>query len=138
MKKIIFIMLISLSLQGLAQIKSGVYCSNKMYEYSFINGQYDSGGLSGDEITYIHIEDYAFRIYTNPIDAGETYHSVYIGKTRDGYDMYGVSPGERMEYKDGKLIIFYNFNYETLYYDNTVEFHNLEFINRMPNLMYED
>ena len=137
MKKMIFIMLITLSFQGMAQIESGVYASNEFYNYTFNNGKSIDGGLVDTETTYIHVEENAFRVYFGEKDAGKTYHHMYIGKTGDGFEMYGVSRGDRMEYKDGVLLLFYNFNNETLYYDNSVEFHNLTYIGRKPNLLNE-
>ena len=134
MKKIIFIMLITLSFQGIAQIESGVYTSNEFYKYNFENGEVISGGLIDDNTTYIHIEENAFRIYSQESDAGTTHHCVYIGETKDGYEMYGVSKGDRMEYKDGLFLLFYDFNNETLYYDSSIELHNLKYKSRKPNL----
>lgn len=134
MKKMIFIMLVALSFQGVAQIENGVYTSSEFYKYSFDSGQVVSGGFVSDEITYIHIEDNAFRLYSQEWDAGTTHHCVYIGKTKDGFEMYGVSKGDRMEYKDGLFLLFYDFNNETLYYDSSLEFHNLKYKERKPNL----
>lgn len=140
MKKIIFIMLISLSFQGMAQIENGVYKSNSMKEHSFIDCEYISTKIITQAEFYIHISDCAFRVYSSERDAGQTYPYVYIGVTKDGYEMYGASPDDRLEYKDGELTLFYNFSNASGCYDTSIVYDNLQYHTSVPDLLgvYEE
>ena len=137
MRKTVFFVIIILTLQGFSQVEKGVYTSKAMYEYEFNNGEQIGGGLSLKENTYIHFGECGFRVYVGSKDAGNTFPSVYVGKTEDGYEMYGLYPDDRAEYKDNNLYIFYNFNDDSGYYDSSTEFHGLEYIGGVPDLLDE-
>ena len=137
MKKVILFVITALALQGFSQVENGVYTSKSMYEYEFESGKMISGGLTVEDNTFIHFSDCGFRVYVGSKDAGNTFPSIYIGETADGFEMYGVYPDDRAEFKDDNLYIFFNFNETTGYYDSSTEFHDLKYIGRVPDLLDE-
>ena len=59
-------------------------------------------------------------------------------KNMDGWEIYTVYPDERMEYKDGHIVWFYDFNPETGYYRYSTEFKNIEKIQCQNNLVNQN
>jgi hypothetical protein len=126
MKNTIFLMLLALSLQGFAQIKSGVYTSDETWVFKWDDQGYeDDGILMDEEPFFIEFNDYGFRLYMQEGDVGEMFPAMYV-KSMDGWDIYCVHPDERMEYKDGHMVWFYDFNSSTGYYNNSTEFKNMK------------
>jgi len=119
-------MLLALSLQGFAQIKSGVYTSDETWVFKWDDQGYeDDGILMDEEPFFIEFNDYGFRLYMEEGDVGEMFPAMYV-KSMDGWDIYCVHPDERMEYKDGHMVWFYDFNSSTGYYNNSTEFKNMK------------
>ena len=126
MKNAIFLMLITLSFQGLAQISSGVYTSNETWSFEWDKEGYEvDGTLMDEEPFFIDFSDHGFRIYLEEGDVGDMYPLMYVTE-RDGWEVYSVYPDEKMKYKDGHMVWFYNFNNETGYYKYSTEFKNIK------------
>ena len=126
MKNTIFLMLLALSLQGFAQMDPGVYTSNETWYVNWTDeGLENHGDLVDEEPFFIEVRDHGFRIYNKEGDSGSMYSAMYV-KNMDGWEVYSVYPDERMEYKDGHLIWFYNFNNSTGYYERSTEFKNIK------------
>ena len=138
MKKAIFLVIISLALQGFSQIRSGVYFTNDVLDFKFVDGEQDGKAMVCSKDTYIHITETGFRLYGQKGDTGESFSLVYMGLDSDGYEVYAVPDGARLEYKDGFLVLFYNFDNDTGWYKNSTEFHDIVYLNNSPNLNYED
>jgi len=119
-------MLLALSLQGFAQIKSGVYTSNETWSFKWDEDGYEeSGTLMDEDPFFIEFNKYGFRLYMEEGDVGTMYPAMFV-KNEDDWDIYCVYPDERMEYKDGHLVWFYDFNSSTGYYNNSTEFKNIK------------
>ena len=126
MKNTIFLMLLALSFQGFAQIDSGVYTSNETWTFEWEDEGYeDNGGLIDEDPFFIEFSDYGLRLYMKEGDVGEMFPAMYV-KNMDGWEIYCIHPDERLEYKDGHIVWFYNFNDETGYYKNSTEFKNVK------------
>lgn len=137
MKRAVFMVILSLALQGFSQIKSGVYHTDQSYKYSFIDGKQDGGPYFRNGDIYIHITDNGFRIYKQEGDTGNSYPLVYMNKDNEGYQVYAVPPGGRLEFKDDFMVMFYNFDDDTGWYQNSTEWHKLKYIRKGPELEYE-
>ena len=138
MKKTIFLVIISLTLQGFSQIKSGVYFTKEVLDFKFIDGQQDGKAMTNPDETYVHITEAGFRIYGQKGDTGESFSLIYMGLDNDGYHVYAVPDGDRLEYSDGFLVLFYNFDNDTGWYRNSTEFHDLVYVGDKPDLKYEE
>ena len=128
-------MLITLSFQGVAQIDNGVYIANSMKEHTFVDCEYADTQVITQAEFYVHVSDCAYRVYSGERDAGQTFAYTYIGITKDGYEMYGVSPDDRLEFKDNELTLFFNFNNESGCYDNSIVYDNLKYHTSIPDLL---
>ena len=133
-ENLVFILFLFITQFLFSQIKSGVYECPKMYKFTFEDGKYLDGGLVVDENTYIHIAEYGMRIYVGEDDAGNTYPYVYMGKDSEGWETYGVFADDKIEYKDGKMVFYYDFDKDSGYYTHSTEFIGMEYSRRKPNL----
>lgn len=139
MKKAIFLVIISLALQGFSQVKTGVYKSDVS-----INFEWDKGIQMGDPYIYdkpllLHITTTGLRVYKKHSDTGRSYSMIYMGEDEDGYHIYAVPFGDRFEINsDDTAVLFYNFDNETGWYQNSIEYRDLEYISNVPILDYEE
>ena len=90
MKKTIFLVIISLTLQGFSQIKSGVYFTKEALDFKFKDGEQDGEVIINPSETYIHITKTGFRLYGQKGDTGESFSLIYMGLDNDGYDVYAI------------------------------------------------
>ena len=110
MKKMIFLVILSLSLQGFSQVKSGVYRISEALNFEWDNGNPDGDVYSYDGPMFIHITETGFRVYLKRGDVGMSYPLVFIGKSSDGYYTYAVPFGDKFEIKNDVAVLFYDFN----------------------------
>ena len=137
MQKEIFMVILSLSFQGFSQIKSGVYLTQEIYDFVFIDGEQLGNPKQSSKDTYLHITDNGFRIYTQEGDTGESYSLVFMGVDNTGYNIYAVPLGNRLEFKDDFMVMFHNFDNETGWYGNSTEWHKLKYVRKEPKLEYK-
>jgi|TARA_R100000084_G_C4647655_1_gene147731 hypothetical protein len=138
MKKAIFLVIVSLALQGFSQVESGVYKAVEVLNFEWDNGIQVGDPYSSDYQDLIHITDNGFRAYKKHLDTGNSYPMIYIGLDKEGYHTYAVPFGDRFEMKDDFAVFFYNFNNETGWYMNSTEWRGLEYISNVPILDYEE
>ena len=140
MKKAIFLVIISLTLQGFSQVRSGVYKGTERVEFMWKNGEQDGDTYYSESSFLLHITNNGFRAYKKPLDTGNSWPIIYIGKDRDGYETYAVPFGDRLEWSPERdvAILFYDFDNETGWYQKSIEWHGLEYISNVPILEYED
>ena len=138
MKKLIFLAIISLALQGFSQVKSGVYKVTESFDYEWNNGVQDGDVYVYSEPMFIHITETGFRVYMKHGDTGYSYPLVYIGKDPDGYETYAVPFGDKFEVNGNVAVLFYNFNNDTGWYENSTEWRGLEYVSNIPILDYEE
>ena len=139
MRKAIFLVIISLALQGFSQdLTNGIYSSDECNVYTWKDGEITEGVSLDDDVTYIHVTDLGFRIFMGPGQTGETFPSIYMGKDVDGYEVWGTYPDDRTEYRNNTLIMFYNFDREQGYYTKSMEFTGMEYLRNNPDLQYEE
>tara|TARA_R100001594_G_scaffold32965_2_gene61209 strand:- start:631 stop:1050 length:420 start_codon:yes stop_codon:yes gene_type:complete len=139
MRKAIFLVIISLALQGFSQdLNNGIYLSNECNIYTWEDGKIVKGTKMDDGQTYIHVTDLGFRVFMGPGQTGETFPSIYMGKDSDGYDIWGTYPDDRTEYRNNTLIMFYNFDVEQGYYTKSMELSGMNYLRENPNLEYEE
>ena len=126
MKKLFFLILLTFSFQVFSQIEPGIYTSNETWSFKWDENGYEDGGkLMDKEPFFIEFNDYGFRIYMKEGNVGKMYPAMYV-KNMDGWEVYSVYPDERLEYKDGHILWFFNFNDDTGYYMNSTEFKNVK------------
>jgi len=129
MKKLFFLILLTFSFQVFSQIEPGIYTSNETWSFKWDeNGYEDDGKLMDKEPFFIEFNDCGLRLYVKEGDVGEMFPAMYI-KNMDGWEVYCIHPDERLEYKDGHIMWFFNFNDETGYYTNSTEFKNVKKVN---------
>ena len=90
MKNAIFLVLIALSFQGIAQVKSGVYKSNETAHIEYnIHGEviYEETII---EDTYIQVGDNGVRLFFEMPDYGVFYPWMHI-RTEDDINYYTIS-----------------------------------------------
>tara|TARA_R100000808_G_scaffold24739_1_gene57958 strand:- start:405 stop:821 length:417 start_codon:yes stop_codon:yes gene_type:complete len=138
MKKVIFLVIISLALQGFSQVKSGVYKINETLDFTWKNGEQVGDAYLSNEPFLMHIADNGFRIYRKHADTGNSYPMVYMGLDPDGYHIYAVPFGDRFEMKDDIAVFFFNFNNDTGWYESSTEWRGLEYVSKVPILEYEN
>tara|TARA_R100000655_G_scaffold94544_1_gene136028 strand:+ start:330 stop:749 length:420 start_codon:yes stop_codon:yes gene_type:complete len=137
MKKMIFLAILFLSLQGISQIGTGVYQSSESIDYEWSNGEQTGDVYIYSEPMFIHISETGFRVYMNQWETGMSYPFIYMGKSSDGYYVYAVPFGDKLEINEDVAVLFYNFNNTTGWYDSSREWRGLEYISNTPILDYE-
>ena len=138
MKKTIFLVIISLALQGFSQIKTGVYSSEMSINFEWAEGIQQGDSYVYNEPLLLHVTDNGLRVYKKHGDTGQSYSMIYMGKDSDDYYTYAVPFGDRFEIKNGDMaVLFYNFDNETGWYQNSIEYRGLEYISNVPILDYE-
>ena len=138
MKRAIFLVIIFLSFQGFSQVESGVYITNEVYDFVFLDGEQVGPPNHNYGDTYIHVLENGFRIYKKEGDTGESYPLVYMGMDNFGYQIYAVPFGNRLEFKDNFMVLFYQFNNNSGWYERSSEYHNLKYLRKEPILIYEE
>tara|TARA_R100001443_G_scaffold93251_1_gene99819 strand:+ start:432 stop:848 length:417 start_codon:yes stop_codon:yes gene_type:complete len=138
MKKAIFLVIVSLTLQGFSQVKSGVYKAVEVLNFEWDNGIQVGDPYYSEYQDFIHITDNGFRAYKKRLDTGNSYPMIYIGLDKEGYHTYAVPFGDRFEIKGDFAVFFYNFDNETGWYMNSIEWRGLEYISNVPILDYEE
>jgi hypothetical protein len=137
MKKAIFMVIISLSLQGFSQFDSGVYKISRTLKFTWENGEQKPGAQEYENSLYLHIASNGYRVYKDNGDVGDSYSTIYVGLDEDGYHIYAVPNGDRFEITDDMGVLFYNFDYNTGWYRNSIEYRGLDYIHNVPILQYE-
>jgi hypothetical protein len=137
MKKAIFLVIISLSLQGFSQVKTGVYQSNVSLDFEWNEGVQVGDGNVYNKPLLLHITNTGFRVYKKPNDTGNSYPIIYIGKDDEGFHIYAVPFGDRFEIDGETAVLFYNFDSSTGWYQNSIEYRDLEYISNVPIFDHE-
>tara|TARA_R100001163_G_C4999012_1_gene148854 strand:- start:359 stop:778 length:420 start_codon:yes stop_codon:yes gene_type:complete len=135
MKNAIFLVLIALSLQGIAQVKSGVYQSSETI-YLWYNQE---GVVTHEEVvsegTYFQVEQNGIRIFYEMPDYGVFYPWMYSRKDGD-VNFYTIYEEDacKINVEDEYIIIFYDFNHDSGFYDRATEFNNVVFKQKKPDI----
>ena len=137
MKKIVFLAIIFLTLQGFSQVKSGVYKVSYIYDYTWVEGEQDGNGFVEDSSSLIQITENGFRSYKKDTDTGEVFSLMYMGVMDDGFHSYAIPTTIRLEIKDDLAVMFYDFDTETGWFGKSKEFRGLEYLSEMPILKDE-
>ena len=138
MKKAVFMVIISLALQGFSQVKSGVYETKKTLDFEWVEGKQVGETYVYGKSLLLHITETGFRVYKKHTDTGKSFPFIYIGITSEGYYAYAVPFGDRFEMKDDLAVLFYNFNNETGWYQNSTEYRDLEYLRKHPDLSIKE
>lgn len=138
MKKAIFIVIISLALQGFSQIKSGVYETKQTIDFEWVDGEQVGEAYEYSKVILLHITETGFRVYKKHTDTGKSFPFIYMGITPDEWHVYAVPFGDRFEMKDDLAVLFHDFDDDTGWYRSTTEWRDLEYISSMPILDYEE
>ena len=138
MKKAIFLVIVSLTLQGFSQVESGVYKVQETYRFIFEEGVEIENTFASTKPMFLHISNNGFRVYTKNTDTGNSYPLIYIGTMDDGFESYAVPFGDRFEMKDDFAVLFQGFDNSTGWYTESIEWRGLEYISNVPILDYEE
>ena len=138
MKKAIFLVIVSLTLQGFSQVESGVYKVQETYRFIFEEGVEIENTFGSTKPMFLHISNNGFRVYTKNTDTGNSYPLIYIGTMDDGFESYAVPFGDRFEMKDDFAVLFQGFDNSTGWYTESIEWRGLEYVSNVPILDYEE
>ena len=133
MRNAIFLVLIALSFQSIAQVSSGVYQSSETI-YLWYN---QDGKVTAEEVvneeTYFQVEKNGIRIFYVMLDYGVFYPWMYSRKDGDTnfYTIY-EEDACKINLEDEYIIIFYDFNHDSGFYDKATEFNNIVFKQKKP------
>ena len=133
MKKLCCLIFILFICQSYSQVKTGVYQSELLINFEWSEGV-EIGSHIYNEPLLLHITDNGFRVYKKEGDTGSSYPMIYIGQDSEGFHVYAVPFGDRLEINDDIAIFFSNFDNDTGWYQSSSEYRSLEFLYEKPKL----
>ena len=130
MRKAIFILLVTLTFQGSAQVKEGYYKStHSVYlDYDSVGNVIES--RTYEDATLLHIKNNGFRVLYEIHNWGVFYPWMFIKQAHDGNYLYTVYEEDacKINIEKGYFLYYYDFNDTTGFYNKGLNYINLKYI----------